>query len=231
MIVTIHQPEYLPWLGFFDRIDKSNIFVILDNVQFQKGGFINRNKINTATGWQWLTIPVKEKSSHQKIAETKINNEFDWRESHWRALNCNYSRASYFKKYADFFEKVYTQNWDLLVDLDIFLIKKIMEILQLRTQIVIASALNAEGKATELLINICKTLGGNTYLSGQGGKRYMDMKRFEEEGIKVLFQEFNHPKYPQVFEKKAGFVPNLSIVDLLFNCGEKSLNIIRGKTL
>ena len=203
----------------------------MDNAQFQKGGFINRNKINTATGWQWITVPLINKSPHKNIDEIKINNRLDWRKNHWRALKYNYNHAAHFEEYADFFEKVYAQNWDIVADLDIFLIKEIMGMLQLRSRVIMASTLNASGGAAELLINICKILGADTYLSGPGGKLYMDMKRFKEKGIRVLFQEFNHPKYPQAFEKKAGFIPNLSIVDLLFNCGEKSINIIKGKTI
>jgi len=231
MIVTIHQPEYLPWLGFFDRISKADLFVVLDQVQFQRG-FINRNKIKTPTGWQWLTVPVIHKFHLKRINEVKIDNQImDWKRDHWMSLVHNYSKASHFEEQVDFFKNVFERDWKLLTELDIYLIKNLMNILGLETSVKKLSSLNVNGKGTELLINICKAVEADTYLSGEGGKRYMDMKRFEEENIKVLFQEFNHPKYPQVFEKKAGFIPNLSIVDLLFNCGEKSLNIIKGENL
>lgn len=225
MTIVIHQPEYLPWLGFFDKIDKCDLFVILDHVQFQRG-FINRNKIKTPTGWQWLTVPVIHRFP-QKIIEVKINNQTNWRNQHWMALTKNYGKAPYFKNYAEFFKHTYEHEWELLVDLDIYLIRNLMKFLGLETPIEISSSLNVKGKSTEMLINICKALGGDTYLSGPGGKNYMSMKKFEEEGIKVIFQEFQYPTYPQRFEK-AGFQSHMSIVDLLFNCGEKSLKVIRG---
>lgn len=231
MIVTIHQPEYLPWLGFFDRIAKADLFVVLDQVQFQRG-FINRNKIKTPTGWQWLTVPIIHEFHRKSINQVEIDNQItDWKRSHWAGLVHNYSKAPYFGEYSDFFKDVFERDWKLLAELDIYLIKNLMNLLGLKTSLKKSSSLNVGGKSTELLINICKEVGADTYLSGEGGKRYMDMKRFEEEGIKVLFQEFNHPKYPQAFEKEAGFIPNLSIVDLLFNCGQKSLNIIKGESL
>lgn len=216
MIATIHQPEYLPWIGFFDRISKADIFIILDDVQYQKNGFINRNKIKTSQGWQWLTIPVKERETLKKINEIEINNKTDWRNKHWKSLFYNYNKAPYFKRYVDFFEKVYRQEWDLLVDLDIYLIENIMNMLGLRKEIKRSSILKAKGKATDLLVNICQIVGADTYLSGPGGKEYMDLDKFKKENINVIFQEFIHPKYVQQFEKK-GFIPNLSVIDLLFN--------------
>lgn len=229
MTIVIHQPEYLPWLGFFDKIDKCDLFVVLDNVQFQKG-FINRNKIKTPTNWQWLTVPIIHKFHRRKIQEVRIDNEIDWQENHFKALIHNYSKAPYFKEYTDFFKDVYQRDWELLAELDIFLIKETMNILGLDLPIKKASSLKVKGKTTELLINICKKVGADTYLSGEGGKRYMDMERFQEEDIKVIFQDFKHPIYPQLFEEKE-FIPNLSVVDLLFNCGEKSLDIIRGRKI
>lgn len=214
MTVTIHQPEYLPWIGFFDRISKADMFVVLDDVQYQKNAFINRNKIKTSQGWQWLTVPVKQREALKKINEIEINNKTDWRNKHWKALFYNYNKASYFKKYADFFEKIYKQEWDLLVDLDIYLIENIMDMLRLRKEIKRSSSLRADGEATDRLVNICKLVGADTYLSGPGGKEYMDLDKFKKQNINVVFQEFTHPVYSQQFK---GFIPNLSVIDLLFN--------------
>lgn len=135
MILTVHQPEYLPYIGFFDRVSKADVFVILDNVQYQKKGFINRNKIKTSDGWQWLTIPVKQREALKKINEIEISNETNWRAKHWKALLYNYNKAPYFKKYSDFFEKVYKRNWGLLVDLNVYLIKNIIDILGLKKRL------------------------------------------------------------------------------------------------
>jgi len=216
MILTVHQPEYLPYIGFFDRISKADVFVILDSVQYQKNGFINRNRIKTAQGWQWLTIPVKRREALKNINEIEIDNQTDWKSKHWKALLYNYNKTPYFKKYADFFEKTYNQNWDLLVDLDIYLIENIMNMLRIKKQIKISSHLKVQGKADDLLVDICKELGADTYLSGPGGKEYMNLDKFKKQNINVVFQEFTHPVYVQQFPKK-GFIPNLSIIDLLFN--------------
>ena len=219
MIATIHQPEYLPYIGFFDRISKADIFVILDNVQYQKNAFINRNRIKTSQGWQWLTVPVKQREALKNINEIEISNEIDWRARHWKALLYNYNKAPYFKKYSDFFEKLYKQDWTSLANLDVYLIENIMDMLGLKKEIKKSSLLKAEGRTTDLLVNICKILGADTYLSGSGGKGYMDLGKFKKQDIDVVFQEFTHPVYSQQFKE---FIPNLSIIDLLFNCGNSS---------
>ncbi|MAF43247.1 MAG: hypothetical protein CMI54_03630 [Parcubacteria group bacterium] len=227
MIVVAHQPEYLPWLGFFDKLIKCDLFVVLDNVQFQKG-FINRNRVKTPDGEQWLTVPIVHKFHRSPIYQVKIHNNKKWKKDNWFTILHNYSRAPYFKDYAKFFEKTFTSSWETLLDLDIHLINYLMSELNIKIPIRLASSLNPEGKGTELLIDICKKVGADTYLSGEGGKLYMDLNRFKDEGIKVIFQDFKHPEYPQQFSK-TGFLPRMSIIDLLFNCGrEKSVNIIRG---
>lgn len=225
-IVTIHQPEYLPWAGFFDRIYKADIFVALDEVQYQKGGFINRNKIKTSQGWQWITVPVKEREGLKKINEVIIDNKSNWQENHWKSLFYNYNKAPYFEKYADFLKNVFKKEWELIAELNIYLIENIMNILGIEKQIKKSSLMHVEGKATERLINICKKVGADTYLAGFGGKEYMDEKKFEENSIKVIYQDFKHPRYSQLYD---GFIPELSIVDLLLNCGPESLDIILGK--
>lgn len=227
MIVTIHQPEYLPWIGFFDRIQKSDIFVLLDTVQYQKAGFINRNKIKTAEGQQWITVPIKGGSRIKNINEIEVSNTPGWQKKHWNKIKNSYLNAPYFEKYSPIFQEILLdKEWGLLSDLDCRLIETIMNILGIKTKIIKASSLNIESAATELNIDICRRVGGDIYLSGQGGKNYMDMKRFKEENIKVLFQEFVHPSYQQRFID-SGFTPYMSVIDLLFNCGPKSLEIIQ----
>jgi len=226
MIITIHQPEYLPWIGFFDRINKSDIFVILDDVGYQKNGFINRNKIKTKDGWQWLTIPVKGRSFNKKINEVLIDNGKDWQKKHISLLKDNYSKASYFKEYYSFLEKTFSKNWENISDLDIYLIKNITDFLEIRTKIEKASILGVESEKTNRLVDICKKFKADTYLSGPGGKNYMDLNLFKKQGIKVVFQEFSHPEYSQQFIEK-GFLHGMSVMDLLFNTGGKSLEIIK----
>jgi hypothetical protein len=226
MIVTIHQPEYLPWIGFFDRIYKADTFVILDDVQYQKNAFINRNKIKTAQGWQWITVPVLERGSLKKINEVKINNQIQWGKDIWKALLYNYTKTPFFKNYADFFKNAFERKWELIADLDVYLLENMVDMIGMKRRIERSSLMKVKGKATDKLVNICKTLGADTYLSGPGGREYMDLEKFKKEGIKVIFQDFTHPEYPQQFEKE-GFISHLSIVDLLFNCGKKSLEVIK----
>lgn len=228
MIVGIHQPQYLPWLGYFDKIDKSDIFVLLDDVQFKKNEWQNRNKIRNKEGWQWLTVPVKYKFP-ELIKEVKINNSINWRKDHYQSLVANYSKAPFFKDYQQFFQELYQKEWEYLVDINIYFIEQLVKFLGITTKLARSSEeIKVEGQSTERLINICKKLGADTYLSGEGGKDYLDVSQFEKEGIKVIFQEFKHPNYQQVFK---GFEPYMAVVDLLFNYGNDSLKIIQGQNL
>lgn len=232
MIVTIHQPEYLPWISFFDRVQKSDVLVILDNVGYQKNGFINRNKIKTRStssgqaGWTWLTIPVLGRSPNKKINEIFIDNTSGWQQKHLSLLRENYSLSDYFNNYYGFLEETFSKKWDKISELDIYLIENIVDFLGLKTKIKIASSMNIEGQLTERLVEICRSLGADTYLSGPGGKDYMDLKLFEGENIRVIFQDLISPTYNQQFMEN-GFLPGMSIIDLLFNHGEKSINFFK----
>lgn len=225
MIVTIHQPEFLPWLGFFDRIHKSDVFVILDDVQYQKNAFINRNRIKTAQGWQWLTVPVKARERLKKIHEVQIDNQREWGKTLWKTLFYNYKKAPFFTKYAGFFQESFFEKWELIVDLDIYFIENVLKMLGMKKRIEKVSKMKIEGEGTDRLISICKELGADTYLSGPGGKLHMDLEAFKKERIEVIFQNLIHPHYSQLFPEK-GFIPYLSIIDLLFNCGPQSTKII-----
>jgi hypothetical protein len=209
MKVAIHQPQYLPWLGYFDKIDQADCFVLLDDVQFKKNEWQNRNKIKTAAGWQWLTVPVLHRFP-QRICEVRINRTDPWSRKHLQP----------------FFEEIYAREWTLLLDLNLATIAYLAEALGIQTKLVLASSLPvpAELEATDRLIAICQAVGANTYLSGVGGREYLDLAPFKEAGIGVLFQAFQTRLYPQRF---GAFVPDLSIVDLLFNCNDHSLQIIR----
>jgi len=222
MIVAVHQPQYLPWLGYFDKIDQADIFVILDNVQYKKNEYQNRNRIKTAQGWQWITVPVKYRFP-EKIIEVAINNEVDWRRKHHTALLSNYNRSAYFKDYRSFFEDLYQRDWILLANLNTYIIEYIIKQIKIATKIVKASDLELSSDPTQRLIDICKGLGADTYLAGAGGREYMDVDSFEKSGIKVVFQEFQHPVYEQLYGK---FESYMSVVDLLFNHGPKSMEII-----
>ncbi|MCL5948894.1 MAG: WbqC family protein [Candidatus Bathyarchaeota archaeon] len=221
MIVAGHQPNYLPWLGFFDKMRRSDVFIIEDNVQFERQGFNNRNRILTSDGVRWLSVPIEHANKPLLINEVKIahKGEPDWENRHWLTLKHNYCKAPYWSEFSDFFESTYQREWSLLIDLNMYLIKGIMGFLKIDKPLVLGSSLGAQGKKTELIVAQCKQLGADVQLAGNGCKEYIDCKRFEQEGIKLIFQDFSHPIYAQTC---ADFVSNLSVVDYLFCTGGKS---------
>ena len=224
MIVAVHQPQYLPWLGFFAKMIRADAFCYLNDVQFKKNEWQNRNRIKTAQGWQWLTVPVRYRFP-QKINEVIINNTTNWPKKHLQALITNYSRAPFFKSYQSIFEDAFSKKWEFISELNIYLIERIRKALNIDTKPAgVSSDLDLSDEPTGRLIDICKNMGADTYLAGQGGVQYMDMKRFKNSGINVIIQNFEHPDYSQLFED---FQSHMSIVDLLFNCGPKSMDVIR----
>jgi hypothetical protein len=220
MIVSGHQPNYLPWLGFFDKMRRSDTFIIEDSVQFEHQGFTNRNKIMTSSGVRWLSVPIEHVKKPLLINEVRIANkgEPNWGCRHWLTLKYSYCKAPFWSEYCDFFEDTYERQWTMLIDLNMHLIKGIMGFLKIDKPLVMGSCLGAKGKKTELIIAQCKMVGASVQLAGNGGREYIDNKRFVEEGIKLVFQEFEHPVYTQTRE---GFVSNLSVVDFLFCTGGK----------
>jgi len=223
LIVAIHQPQYLPWLGYFDKMSRADVFCYLNDVQYKKNEWQNRNRIKNARGWQWLTVPV---SYHfpEKINEVKINITTGWQKKHLQALVTNYSRAPFYKTYNTIFEETFARDWEFISELNIHLLEHLREALGMNTKTtVISSNLELREEPTDRLIDICKATGADTYLAGPDGTKYMDLQRFEQNGIEVMTQEFKHPVYPQLFED---FESHMSIVDLLFNCGPESLDVI-----
>jgi hypothetical protein len=195
MIVAGHQPNYLPWLGFFDKMLQCDIFIIEDCVQFEKQGFTNRNRIKTFQGVKWLTVPVEHSGESSPINKVVIANraKLDWPKQHWLMLKHNYSRAPFWEKFSDFFEQTYNRKWMRLIDLNMHLIKGLMKFFSINKPLIMASSLDASGQKSELVLAQCKALGATTLLSGVGARYYLDLQRFEEEGIKVVFQDFQCP--------------------------------------
>jgi len=219
-IVAIHQPNFLPWLGFFYKMLKSDIFVFLDNVQYSKNSYQNRVKIKTPQGAIWLTVPVSHKFG-QLTSEVEINNEEPWRKKHLKTLELNYKKTSFFKEVFELLQEIYLKKeWELLVDFNIELIFGISKFLGIKTETIRASSLNVSGKSTDLLISIAKELNASTYLSGKGGAIYQDEEKFKAKGINLVYSDFRHPVYTQAWGE---FIEGLSIIDLLFNCGNDSI--------
>ena len=225
MILTAHQPSYLPWLGLFAKIVKSDVFVFADTVNYSSRGWSNRNKIRTVDGWMWLTVPVHGQGNGcQPFTEIKIDNTQEWRRKHWKSIEMNYSRAPYFHLYRDFFEETYSREWIYLTDLNEHITRFLMEVLGIRVKFVKAStSLKLEGSKSSLVLDMCLKMNADVFIFGSSGKNYVNVEDFKSAGIKVVFQDYKHPTYPQFHGK---FISHLSVIDLLFNCGPKSLDIL-----
>jgi len=224
MILTAHQPAYLPWLGYFHKIALADTYAFLDNVQFEKNSFTNRNRIRAAAGPLMLTVPVHLKRHIQTtIRDIEIDNSRDWRGNHWKSLYFNYKKAPYFSTYAPFFEDTYRREWKYLSELNEYMLKWFLKELGIHVDYYKASELHFQGAKSDLVLDMCKKLQADTYIFGTLGKDYAKEEDFTCAGIKIKFQEYHHPVYPQLY---GDFLPYMSIVDLMFNCGGKSLEIL-----
>lgn len=223
-MVVILQPGYLPWLGFFDQLYKSDVFVIYDDVQFDKSGWRNRNRIKGVRGIQWLTVPVltknQEKPSNKEI---KINNKANWRGKHLKSIFQNYSKAPYFKDYFHEIEKILLKDTDSLLELNMSLIYFLSKSLGTNKKIIFSSDLGIKGEGTNRIVSICLHLNATEYLTGDSAKDYLDESLFSENNIKLIYHNYQHPVYRQLY---GDFIPYLSVVDLLFNHGKDSLKIL-----
>lgn len=224
MILSVHQPQYIPWLGYLDKIDKSDCFVFLDNVQYKPREYQNRNKIRTKDGWIWLTVPVVSKGlGRQKICDVTIDNSFDWQNHHWKSLKAWYNKAPNFRDHFQFFENVYTKKWEKLIDLNVCIIEYILKEFKIETPLYYESKLGITSMRTQRILEICKKLNADVYLSGIGGKGYLEEEKFAEAGIELRYQDFIHPVYRQRYmQGKDSFLPFMSAIDLLFNEGGKT---------
>ncbi len=226
-IVAVHQPQFLPWLGYFDKIDRADVFVLLDTVQFKKNEWQNRNRIKTAQGPRWLTVPVRYKFP-QRINQVPVNNTVNWQHKHRQALLSNYRKAPCFDSLGDFFEEILSTPWEFISPLNITVVKRLAGHLGIDTPIHVASELgDFPEDPDERLIAITRYFDGDTYLAGSGGRQYMRLDAWAKSGVHVLFQDYRHPVYDQLF---GDFEPFLSVIDLIFNHGEESLAILRGET-
>ncbi len=226
MKLSVHQPQYLPWIGYLNKISESDMFIFLDNVQYKKREFQNRNKILTKTGPLWLTVPVKTKGKFdQLIREVEIENaDNNWRRDHFESIRSNYCKAPFFKEHEEFLSTLYAKDWPLLSDLSVYITMYIISYLELPVKIEFESKLGVPGMRTERIINLCKKTNASIYLSGQGAKDYLDEARFKDEGIGLEYQQFAHPVYQQLLP---GFVSHLTVFDLLMNKGKESISIIK----
>ena len=224
MIVSAHQPQYLPWLGYLDKMACCDVFCYLDDVQYKKNEWQNRNRIKTANGWQWLTVPVQFRFP-EKICEVQPARGVYWQRKHLQAMVSNYGKAPYFSDIMKALQPLYESSWPNLAELNIAATEQLCNLLEIRPQKMLRSSqMTLRQEPNDRLIDICKSVGADTYLAGAGGGQYMNLERFAEQGVKVIFQNFHHPVYPQRFD---GFISHLSSLDLLFNCGPDSIEILQ----
>lgn len=222
MNVAIHQPQYLPWLPYFLKIDESDTFIFLDNVAFQKNGVQNRNQIKTAQGRQWLTVPVIQRVG-QEIREVLIDERSDWRRKHWKTILQNYGRAHAFPQYQNRLEEIFARSWKNLSELNIELITMMLKWMGIRTRLIRSSEMKATGTASDLVLNLCLEVGATRYISGTGGS-YLLEDAFAEAGVQVVVrQPFLPNTYPQQFARQ-GFINDISALDIILNCGENWRN-------
>lgn len=223
MKVAIHQPQYLPWLGYLDKLDSADVFILLDTVQFKKHEWQNRNRIRTKEGWQWLTVPIIDRFP-ERIDQVEINSRTDWRRKHSQALHQYYGKAPHWEPFGPELLGLLEKPWTRLAELNVAVIELICRYLAIRTSCLLASRLSAREEPTDRLIDLCQDVGGTEYLAGQAGPEYMDVSRFARAGIAVQVQHYQHPEYVQRY---APFVSHLSVIDLLLNCGPQSLGNLR----
>jgi hypothetical protein len=225
MIVSINQPAYLPWLGYFHRIAVSDLHIVLDHVQFEKNSFTNRNKIRTKESWQWLTVPLRTKGhfGNLGINHVEIEGTSNWAKKHWAAISQNYDKALFFAPHASFFEQVFQHPWTRLNDLLWETTAYLLQAFGIRTPLRRSSEMDSQGHKDELVLDLCRKAGATHYLSGALGRDYLREPLFAEAGIRVSYQAYRHPQYTQL---QGGFEPFMGAMDLLFNHGPDSLAII-----
>lgn len=225
MTCAIMQPTYLPWLGYFQLIANSDLFIFFDDTQFIKRSWHHRNRIKSHDGELMLTVPVLSKGKFgQKINEVLINNEDNWRKKHIQSITLNYRKAKYFSGYIDELSYIYSINQSSLLDLNVALIKFLMEKMGIGTKTILSSELQVEGERNEKIVGICKKVKAEVLYDAKGAQDILDLSYFERNNVKLVFQDYQHPVYRQ----QGPFIPHMSALDLLFNEGRDSLNIING---
>ena len=218
IIVVGHQPQYLPFIGILNKISKSNIYIVVDHVQYVRKYFHNRTYLKVNNQAQLLTIPVQSKGNYlAPINEIKISNDEPWRKKHLKSIQIGYSKAPYFKAYYDEISAIYDSSHEYLSQLTSELLLFFLKEFEVVDDIRFSSDMNITGQKTELLIQLTQAVGGTMYISGEGAKNYFDAEVFEQSGLQHIFNKFQHPEYPQQGKK---FIPGMGCLDLLFNCGK-----------
>lgn len=228
MKIVAHQPEYLPWLGYFAKLSVADVFIFSDHLQYAIKDFQNRNVIAQAGAKRMLSVPVLTKGRvDQAIRDVEIDSATPWARKHMMTLRHAYHRHPHFPRYAPRLEEIYARRWENLCDLDITLIRQMAEWLDIEVPMRLASQLGLVEHKTRLLIEMCEKTGADTFVSGRGATAYVDPALFAEKNLRHLFFHFSHPTYPQKTSPSGSFISHLSTLDLLFNCGPDSAQVLK----
>jgi len=223
-VVGIMQPTYLPWIGYFELIARSDVFVFFDEVQFVKKSWHQRNRIKGPNGQFWLTVPVLHKGARfQAINEVNNNNNIKWPKKHLKSIEMCYLKSLYFEEYIVDFRNLYNKTWDKLSDLNIAFIRMLIDKIGIDTPVLCSSSMNISCGGNEKILEICRLSNADELYDAAGAVKVIDEALFENAGIKVTYQEYKHPVYSQLHSE---FAPHMSVIDLLFNEGPRSLDII-----
>lgn len=227
MIIAIHQPHYLPWLGYLHRMAQVDLFIVLDHVQFERRNYQNRSQIRLEGEARWLSVPVMQGSQKDRIVDKEIDNSDPrpWGATHFSTLRHAYREAEHFRAHAGAIRGILEARWERLADLDRAMLGFLRDAFGIRTPLARSSQLGVQGAKSELILNLCRAVGAGRLLAGFGGSRgYLDAEAFAREGVSVQRHEFSHPSYRQCGPQP--FIPGLAAIDLLFNCGPQSRTIL-----
>jgi hypothetical protein len=236
VIVAAHQPSFLPWLGYLDKLAKADVFVVMDDLQYEAQNFQNRNRIKLNNGPHWLIVPLAHGAQTERVCDRRIDNagrggRHHWQHRIWRTLEVHYGRSPHFAAYAADLEDVFVRRWEYLLDLDLQMLDLARRWLNIKTPIIRASSLELRGAKTDRIQDFCQKLGANVYLSGKGGSTgYLDTDQLARVGVTTMWQQFTHPVYPQRYPH-LGFVSHLAFLDLVLNTGPEAAAIFAGASL
>jgi hypothetical protein len=230
VIVAAHQPHYLPWLGYLAKIAACDLFVVMDDLQYEAQNFQNRNRVKLNHGAAWLTVPLARGPQSERICDKRICNEGSakeqWQRRTWQTLEVHYRRAPYWRAYADDLHELYHRPWERLLTLDLHVLSLMMRWFALTRPILLASSLALDGQKTARIATMCAVVNADVYLSGRGASMgYLDVELLRRRGVAVAWQAFEHPVYEQRYPER-GFVSHLAAIDLVLNRGPACQRIL-----
>lgn len=213
----IHQPDFLPWIGFFEKLKLSNLFIILDDVQFLRRGWHHRDKIKIRDNWMWLTVPIKKNKFEAMIKDIKIDYSYNWIDKHLKTLSFYYNKADFFNVHFSEISKIYNKKKKFLIDLNTDFIFYITKIFKLKFDYILSSSLNVETSGKNRIIELLKKTDSKLYITGKPSLDYLDINVFKKEEIDIYIHEYKMKNYKQLNGK---FIDKLSVIDFIMNSNE-----------